>query len=216
MYTRSPHGCLFLHEVYKLWFWAYLHHNIPSPHPPSPPTPQETSTIAYMPLWSNFSIASTGATGISRVQDLCYVMLMSWFGVPMCTYSTHLDPTPSHDTGLEFGLLIHDFFLWTPSKLQMDVKIPCHFQRWQMKFPFQGLGTFQVIVLYRGDSIMPAPGHALCQCNLGPTGRPKLLSGRYDISSHSPLSLGLRSFFPSLVSLAFLCADKTGGKPTPV
>lgn len=71
----------------------------------------------------------------------------------MCMYSTHLDPIPSHDTGLEFGLLIHNFFLLTPSKLQMDVKIPCHFHRWWMKFPFQGLGTFQVIVLHRGDSI---------------------------------------------------------------
>lgn len=41
-------------------------------------------------------------------------------------YSIHLDPTPSQGTGLEFCLLINDFQK-SPSKSQMDGKIPCHF-----------------------------------------------------------------------------------------
>lgn len=103
-----------------------------------PPSLEEMSTMAYLCLlWLTCSTKrlfncfygshrNFQASGLV----LYYVDVLVWsFYVHV-----HLDPTLSHDTGLEFGLLINDFFLLTPSKLQMDVKILCHFHRWQMKF----------------------------------------------------------------------------------
>lgn len=47
----------------------------------------------------------------------------------MCRYSMYLDTTTSHGTSLKFCLLINDFFLLTPPKPEIFVKIPCHVHR---------------------------------------------------------------------------------------